>query len=182
MNGLESLGYEFEFENGCITIYKSKDGLSRIYYNDCEAWKETKKKKFTRVSLYASEIEALNELMNDNKEKKLLNLLKDKKVDIGYVAMMISNCETQELESGMKFNVNDYIQEITDCYNTHIAIQQNIEYKFLMQEDMTLFLEWLRGIKLCHCYDNGRCNGTREREECYCKGNTENCTFYKGNK
>ena len=63
MNGLEKLGYKFEFENECITIYKSKDGLSRIYYNECEAWKETKKKRFVRVPLYASEIEALNELI-----------------------------------------------------------------------------------------------------------------------
>ena len=77
----------------------------------------------------------------------LTNLLKEKRVDIGYVAMMISNCETQELGSGMKFNVNDYMQEITDCYNKHIAVQQNIEYKFLTQEEMKFVVNWLKRKK-----------------------------------
>lgn len=31
---------------------------------------------------------------------------------------------------------------------------------------------------ICDCFDNGRCNGTRERDECSCEGNPINCDFY----
>lgn len=30
----------------------------------------------------------------------------------------------------------------------------------------------------CNCYDNGRCNGTKERDECSCNGNEFECSFY----
>ena len=71
MNGLEKLGYTFESENECITIYNN--GLYRIYFNDCEAWKTSKNGH--KVSLMASEIEVLNELMNESKELKVLEIL-----------------------------------------------------------------------------------------------------------
>lgn len=31
---------------------------------------------------------------------------------------------------------------------------------------------------MCSCYDNGRCNGTKEREACECGGNEAKCDFY----
>lgn len=30
----------------------------------------------------------------------------------------------------------------------------------------------------CDCHDNGRCNGTKERDECACGGNVALCDFY----
>ena len=30
----------------------------------------------------------------------------------------------------------------------------------------------------CGCYDNGICNGTKEREQCHCGGDTSKCDFY----
>lgn len=31
---------------------------------------------------------------------------------------------------------------------------------------------------LCNCYDNGVCNGTRDRDACSCNGDERNCSFY----
>ena len=31
---------------------------------------------------------------------------------------------------------------------------------------------------VCKCYDDGRCNGTRERDVCRCNGDEANCRFY----
>ena len=131
MNRLEALGYEFEFENECITIYKSKDGLSRIYYNESEAWKETKKKRFTRVSLYACEIEALNELMNDNKEKKILNILKEKKVDLEEI-------RRKQVEAKNPLPLEKFLES----YNAYYC---DCPERQLTLEEMTIIVKWLKG-------------------------------------
>lgn len=36
-------------------------------------------------------------------------------------------------------------------------------------------------IQICHCYDaqNFRCNGTRERDTCKCRGDKKKCDFYE---
>ena len=31
---------------------------------------------------------------------------------------------------------------------------------------------------LCNCYDNGYCNGTRDRDACSCGGDERYCSFY----
>ena len=108
------------------------------------------KNDFEKVFL-REEIDMLCELV-ELKDKqaemdKLLNLLKEKNVDLGYIKMEISNCETQELASGMKFSPYDYIEELTDTYNTHIALSKNIEYKLLFQEEMQLIVKWLKEKK-----------------------------------
>ena len=36
-------------------------------------------------------------------------------------------------------------------------------------------------MNICNCYDpvNMKCNGTRERDYCLCKGNEKDCDFYE---
>ena len=33
-------------------------------------------------------------------------------------------------------------------------------------------------LPICECYENGRCRGTKEKEECQCNGDRDNCDFY----
>ena len=35
----------------------------------------------------------------------------------------------------------------------------------------------VKGMK-CYCYDNGVCNGTKERDKCDCGGDPRKCDFY----
>lgn len=35
---------------------------------------------------------------------------------------------------------------------------------------------------MCPAYDNGRCNGTRHREKCSCRGDKNFCDYYKKGK
>ena len=39
---------------------------------------------------------------------------------------------------------------------------------------------WIRDPRVvpCDCYDNGRCNGTKERKTCKCGGQVAVCDFY----
>ena len=39
---------------------------------------------------------------------------------------------------------------------------------------------WMRDYRVepCNCYEDGHCNGTKERESCNCGGQTAVCDFY----
>ena len=72
-------------------------------------------------------------------------------------------------------------------------LDDNKTYDYLLEK---LFNVWNTEPKveeptICSCYeegnsflgsDYGTCNGTKEREPCTCKGNKENCNFYKEKK
>ena len=64
---------------------------------------------------------------------------------------------------------------------------QDIEERRLLYDLLELRVKKIIGDEeekcnnICDCYDNGRCNGTKEREEVSCKGdkNSVRCVYYK---
>lgn len=99
-------------------------------------------------------------LEEKERQDKILAILKEKRVNLQFISYKLLNCGYS-------------IQEILEEYNAFSVLID------LTLEEITLIVEWIKETKLCNSYDNGRCNGTKDREECYCKGNVEDCTFYK---
>ncbi len=60
-----------------------------------------------------------------------------------------------------------------ECPFCHSKVSKNLQ-NLVSREEI------IQKRPMCDCYDSyyKRCNGTKEREECYCNGNTKECTHY----